>query len=86
MLQVFFSVLAGAYTLGNALPYLNSIGTALGSATTVFEVIDRVPEIDPYSDGGLLPLKVKGHIQFENVSFNYPARPSIQVSENYFLT
>uniref|UniRef100_A0A1B6CUX9 ABC-type xenobiotic transporter n=1 Tax=Clastoptera arizonana TaxID=38151 RepID=A0A1B6CUX9_9HEMI len=82
---VFFSVLAGAYTLGNALPYLNSIGTAMGAATSVFEVVDRVPKIDPYSNRGLVPNKINGHLQFQNVTFSYPARPSIQVLKNFSL-
>ena len=39
---VFLSVINGSFTLGNALPKLEAFATALGSATLVFEIIDRV--------------------------------------------
>ena len=40
---VFLSVINGSFTLGNALPKLQAFAAALGSATVVFEIIDRVP-------------------------------------------
>ena len=40
--QVFFSVIIGSFSLGNALPEIETFATALGSATVVFKVIDRV--------------------------------------------
>ena len=42
VVTVFFSVIIGSFSLGNALPELETFATALGSATVVFEVIDRV--------------------------------------------
>ena len=39
---VFFSVISGSFALSNALPNLQGFATALGSATVVFEIIDRV--------------------------------------------
>ena len=76
--QVFFSVMAGAFSLGNALPFVNAVSTAVGAASTVFEIIDRVPDIDPYETRGVKLPKVKGHIQFKDVLFAYPARPEIK--------
>ena len=40
--QVFFGVVIGSFSLGNALPELQAFAVALGSATTVFAVLDRV--------------------------------------------
>lgn len=76
---VFFSVMAGAFSLGNALPFVNAVSTAIGAASTIFSIINRKPEIDPYSDEGLKPNKVNGCIKFENVTFCYPARPEVKV-------
>jgi hypothetical protein len=39
---VFLSVVNGSFTLGNALPKLEAFAAALGSATVIFEIIDRV--------------------------------------------
>ncbi|GLH02052.1 Multidrug resistance protein homolog 65 [Gryllus bimaculatus] len=80
---VFFSVMAGAFSLGNALPFVNAVSTALGAASTVFAVIDRVPEIDPYDKKGKKPQKVQGHIIFQNVTFQYPTRPEIKVLKDF---
>ena len=43
---VFFAVMAGAFSIGNALPFLQAIGTAVSVCDTVFEVLDRSPQID----------------------------------------
>ncbi|KAL1137860.1 hypothetical protein AAG570_009556, partial [Ranatra chinensis] len=76
---VFFSVLIGAFSIGNSLPYLNSISTAVGAASTLSEIIDRVPSIDSYSDDGHIPQELNGYIEFKNVAFNYPTRPDVMV-------
>ena len=46
LFQVFFSVIIGSFSLGNALPEIQTFATALGSATIVFKVIDRVSHQD----------------------------------------
>lgn len=81
--QVFFSVLSGAFTLGNALPYVNSVATAVGSSSSVFSVVDRKPDIDAQSDAGTKPSTIKGRIRFQDVHFSYPSRPNLKVS-GYF--
>ena len=45
IVTVLLSVLLGSFSLGNALPELETFATALGSATVVFEVIDRVTRL-----------------------------------------
>lgn len=40
--QAFFTVIYGSYYLGNALPDIETIANAIGAATVVFKVIDRV--------------------------------------------
>ncbi|XP_026274262.1 ATP-dependent translocase ABCB1-like isoform X2 [Frankliniella occidentalis] len=83
---VFFSVMAGAFSLGNALPFVNAVSTAVGAASNIFNVIDRVPSIDPYDTRGLKPEKVKGHIEFRMVGFSYPARPEIKVLQDFTVS
>lgn len=71
--------MAGAFSVGNALPFINSVSTAIGSAKSVFKVIRRIPKIDPYSENGLKPKTVVGYIEFKNLFFKYPARPDVEV-------
>jgi len=75
--------MAGAFSVGNALPFLNSVSTAFGAASTIFDVIDNKPNIDPYSSRGKKINKIRGKIEFKNISFTYPTRSSVSVSCPY---
>ncbi|XP_050434282.1 ATP-dependent translocase ABCB1-like [Adelges cooleyi] len=83
---VFFSVMAGAFSIGNALPFLNSVSIAVGAASTIFEIIDNNPKIDPYSTQGKKLKKIQGKIEFKNVKFAYPTRSTEPVLNNLSLT
>ena len=63
-----------------------AITSACGAAAKVFATIDRVPSIDSASEEGAKPSKVTGEIVLENVDFNYPARPDVQVVKNLSIT
>ncbi|KAG9340851.1 hypothetical protein JZ751_020044, partial [Albula glossodonta] len=80
LLQVFFGVLIGALNLGQASPCLEAFASGRGAATLIFETIDRVPEIDCMSEAGYKLDKVKGDIEFHNVTFHYPSRPEVKVT------
>lgn len=80
LLIVFFSVLIGAFSLGNAAPNLQNLATARGAAHTIFKIIDNEPLIDSSSpQGKRIEGGLRGNIKFENVNFTYPSRPSVQV-------
>jgi len=72
--------MAGAFSVGNALPFINSVCIAIGAASNVFDIIDSKPNIDPYSSQGKKINKIQGKIEFKNVNFAYPTRYSIPVS------
>lgn len=42
VIQVFFGVMIGAFSLGHAAPNLQSFATARGAAYVVWQIIDRV--------------------------------------------
>ncbi|KAI1898296.1 hypothetical protein AGOR_G00070860 [Albula goreensis] len=86
LLQVFFGVLIGALNLGQASPCLEAFASGRGAATLIFETIDRVPEIDCMSEAGYKLDKVKGDIEFHNVTFHYPSRPEVKILEQLNLT
>ena len=44
--QVLLAVIVGSSSLSNVLPELETFASALGSATAVFAVIDRVSTVD----------------------------------------
>ncbi|XP_026157918.1 bile salt export pump-like isoform X1 [Mastacembelus armatus] len=86
LLQVFFGVLIAAMNLGQASPCLEAFAAGRGAATIIFETIDREPEIDCFSGAGYKLDKVKGDIEFHNVTFYYPSRPEVKILDQLSVT
>ncbi|PWA75902.1 AAA+ ATPase domain-containing protein [Artemisia annua] len=55
------------------------------SLISVFEIIDRVPKIEPDDTTALKPPNVYGSIELKHVDFSYPTRPEILVLSNFNL-
>ncbi|KAJ8352305.1 hypothetical protein SKAU_G00237810 [Synaphobranchus kaupii] len=79
LIQVFFGVLIAAMNLGQASPCLEAFASGRAAAKSIFDTIDREPEIDCFSEDGHKLEKVKGDIEFHSVTFNYPSRPEIKI-------
>ncbi|KAL1405645.1 GTPase-activating protein [Vanrija albida] len=79
ILNVFFAILIGSFSIVMIAPELQSISKGRAAAAKLFETIDRVPVIDSASDEGERPSSVQGTISFDNVQFHYPSRPDVPV-------
>uniref|UniRef100_A0A8C4NZR3 ATP-binding cassette, sub-family B (MDR/TAP), member 11a n=1 Tax=Dicentrarchus labrax TaxID=13489 RepID=A0A8C4NZR3_DICLA len=79
LIQVFFGVLMAAMNLGQASPCLEAFASGRAAAKIIFDTIDREPEIDCFSEKGRKLDKVKGDIEFHNVTFFYPSRPEVKI-------
>nr|XP_057939637.1 ATP-dependent translocase ABCB1-like isoform X2 [Doryrhamphus excisus] len=86
VLAVLFSLLLGAFALGQTAPNIQAFGRAQGAAYTVYSIIDNKPSIDSYSESGFKPGIINGNIEFKNVHFNYPSRPEVRVLNNISLS
>jgi ATP-binding cassette subfamily B (MDR/TAP) protein 1 len=80
-----FGIFMGATTLGASLPQLRSIVEGKVSGYTVYQTINRIPEIlvDDKSKPKVDKEKLKGRIVFQNVNFTYPTRPEQPVLRNF---
>ncbi|XP_029444907.1 multidrug resistance protein 1A-like [Rhinatrema bivittatum] len=85
VLIVFFSVLVGAFSLGQAAPNLESIANARGAAYEVYRIIQKPRPIDSGCKDGHKPDKLTGHIEFKNIFFSYPSRPDVAILQGLNL-
>uniref|UniRef100_A0AC11D3K2 Uncharacterized protein n=1 Tax=Ovis aries TaxID=9940 RepID=A0AC11D3K2_SHEEP len=76
---VFFSVLIGAFSIGQASPNIEAFANARGAAYEVFKIIDNKPSINSYSNAGHKPDNIKGNLEFRNVHFHYPSRNEVKI-------
>lgn len=72
---------------GQAAPNFGSFGSAQAAAYKIFEVVDRVPSIDVEATTGAKPAPetLRGRIEFVNVTFAYPSRPTETILRNFNL-
>lgn len=84
LLIVFFSVLIGAAQVGQVGPNVEAFMVARGAAYYIYNLMDRCPVIDSFSEEGSKP-KISGDISFINCKFNYPSRPDIKILQNLDL-
>uniref|UniRef100_A0A8D0SRP2 ATP binding cassette subfamily B member 1 n=1 Tax=Sus scrofa TaxID=9823 RepID=A0A8D0SRP2_PIG len=80
VITVFFSVLIGAFSIGQASPSIEAFANARGAAYEIFKIIDSKPSIDSYSKNGHKPDNIKGNLEFRNVHFSYPSRNEFLIS------
>ena len=59
--------------------YASAFAAAQAAGAKIFQVIDRVPEIDVFSNKGNAPNLENGEIKLEKVGFAYPTRGDVQV-------
>ena len=80
VMKVFFALLIGAFGLSGVGSNAAYFTAAQAAAHSIYEVLDREPEIDVNSDKGTKP-NLDGDITFSFIDFTYPARKEQQVSE-----
>ncbi|XP_036036689.1 phosphatidylcholine translocator ABCB4 isoform X3 [Onychomys torridus] len=78
-MTVFFSILIGAFSVGQAAPCIDAFANARGAAYVIFDIIDNNPKIDSFSERGHKPDSIKGNLEFSGVHFSYPSRANIKI-------
>lgn len=75
----------GAFALAGVAPNANFFQSGVSAAKKVFNTIDRVSPIDPESVEGKTLETVEGNIEFKNIKFIYPSRPSALILPEFNL-
>lgn len=79
VLTVVLSVSLGATSVVSLMPSIMSISNAISSATELFSIMDKPSTIDPLSSEGKRPEFCNGDLEFRDVRFAYPARPTATI-------
>lgn len=79
LLIAFMSILLGLEGISQAQMAFPDLGRAQGALQRIFPIIDRKPLIDAADPGGEKLKEVLGELSYEQVTFAYPARPSVIV-------
>lgn len=68
------------FELGRSAPFLQAIVLAKGNAYSIWKIIDTDKKFSrqDFSEG-LQPVEMHGDLEFVNVSFAYPSRPTVKV-------
>lgn len=80
---IFFSTLYGSLKITGALPLFEAFSIARGAAASIYQIIDRIPQIDSSSSAGIIPNSIQGYISFHQVYFQYPSRPDITILDGF---
>ncbi|GAB4820940.1 hypothetical protein N2152v2_007986 [Parachlorella kessleri] len=84
VLNVLFAAIIGGFALGQAAPNFQYFATARAAGARVFDLMQRVPAIDPDAPGDTLE-KVHGSLEFREVVFAYPSRPDVRIFRSFDL-
>ncbi|XP_058534310.1 ATP-dependent translocase ABCB1 isoform X4 [Ochotona princeps] len=84
-MTVFFSILIGAFSVGQAAPCVDAFANARGAAYVIFNIIDSNPKIDSFSERGHKPESIKGDLEFNDVHFSYPSRTNVKILKGLSL-
>ncbi|XP_073920946.1 phosphatidylcholine translocator ABCB4 isoform X3 [Castor canadensis] len=76
---VFFSILIGTFSIGQAAPCIDAFANARGAAYVIFNIIDNNPKIDSFSERGHKPDSIRGNLEFSDVHFSYPSRANVKI-------
>ncbi|KAL7267348.1 hypothetical protein RUND412_010070, partial [Rhizina undulata] len=84
IVTVFFNMIFATGAVMMVAPSMADFTKAAVAAKDVLEMIDRVPAIDSPSDAEQ-PANLENRIEFRNVGFRYPSRPSVKVLDGVNL-
>ncbi|KAI9481192.1 MAG: P-loop containing nucleoside triphosphate hydrolase protein [Benjaminiella poitrasii] len=85
MFTCMMAIMITAQGVGRASVFTTTFAKAKYSAIAAFEILEREPSIDPDLEG-IEPNRsqVSGEVDFENITFRYPARPDISIFNGEF--
>ena len=82
---IFVAIVFGANGIGRVFAYTGDITKAFAAGSSVLNLLNRTPLLDPRFMEGKKITSTEGAFEFKNVFFNYPTRPHIKVIQGLDL-
>ncbi|ODV91347.1 hypothetical protein CANCADRAFT_44945 [Tortispora caseinolytica NRRL Y-17796] len=80
-----FSMMMASMMLGQTAIHFRDIKLGVAAGKSIFTTIERESCVDASKNSGYKPSDLKGEIEFKNVRFAYPSRPSVTVLNDLSL-
>ena len=82
IVSIFFGITTGIFAMNQLGPALQHIAAARQAAFDVYKLIERKNEIELNEEGTKKVDKLRGEIEFRNVTFSYPSRKKKIILQN----
>ena len=79
VVTIFFSVITGAFAIGNTSPASKALAMGQEAAYAIYQLLDRKSKIPLNDPNGYIPQDIEGDIEFRDVGFSYPSRTETKV-------
>ncbi|CAF0800398.1 unnamed protein product [Adineta ricciae] len=83
--RVFSVVTFGAMSVGRSTAMIPDYAKGKESAIRILKLNSRQSKIDPQNNDGIVLNKMIGNVQFDQVKFKYPSRPTLRVLKDFKL-
>ncbi|KAF0453393.1 P-loop containing nucleoside triphosphate hydrolase protein [Gigaspora margarita] len=85
VITIFAVLVMGSSFTGRFFAYAPDMVKAKSASDYIMKLLERVPNIDTWSQNGEKIKFAKGHLKFSNVHFRYPTRPNFPVLQGLNL-
>ncbi|KAK9329587.1 P-loop containing nucleoside triphosphate hydrolase protein [Lipomyces starkeyi] len=82
----FIAIMFGSQSAGIIFSYAPDMGKAKQASENIQNLFHSIPQVDSWSEEGIIPQGVQGDIEFQDVHFRYPTRPEVPVLRGLNLT
>ncbi|CAF1346217.1 unnamed protein product [Didymodactylos carnosus] len=83
--RIFLVVFYAALSVGRSTGMIPDYSRGKAAALRIMELNKRESAIDPNDDDGVTLAKVHGNLEFKDVQFRYPARPTLRILKHFSL-
>ncbi|CAF1308683.1 unnamed protein product [Rotaria sordida] len=85
VIRILIAITFATITIGRAIAMIPDYSKAQQAALRILQLDQRQSEINPHDESGIILNKVIGNIEFDDVHFRYPSRPTFRILRNFSL-